>query len=141
MKSFLASTYDTTLYNDGYLDSSYYAAPSYSPVGTIFYLAFIIFMIVSVWKVFVKAGKPGWASIVPFYNIWVLLEVANRPGWWLILYFIPLVNIVIHFIVSIDVAKAFGKDGAFGFFLIGIFGFIGYPIIAFGKASYKKIAR
>ena len=93
--------------------------------------------IVAMWKVFTKAGKPGWAAIIPIYNAYVLLKIAGRPGWWLILFIIPLVNIVVAFIVFVDVAKSFGKGAAFGIFLLGFFSIIGYAILGFGNASYQ----
>ena len=99
-------------------------------------LAIGLFLIVSFWKVFVKAGQPGWGIFIPIYNIYLLIKIAGRPGWWLILYLIPFVNIVIGIIIGIDIAKNFGKDTAFG---LGLFflGFIFYPIMAFGSAEYK----
>jgi hypothetical protein len=87
------------------------------------------------WKVFVKAGQPGWAVLIPFYNVYVLLKIAGKPGWWLILAFIPFVNIVIAIVVSIAVAKCFGQGAAFGVFLLFLFG-IGYPILGFGNYTY-----
>lgn len=137
------ATYDATLYEttDPYMyDSTYYTQTAPDPVSGFVGLAIFVLMIVSMWKVFTKAGKPGWAAIVPFYNIWVLLEVAGRPGWWLILMFIPLVNLVILVILSLDVAKKFGKSGVFGFFGLFLFGFVGYPILAFSDAKYNKAA-
>jgi hypothetical protein len=108
-------------------------------VLVIIYIAFVIFIIVSMWKVFVKAGQPGWGVLIPIYNIYLMLKIAGRPGWWLLLFLIPLVNIVIGIIVDIDIAKNFGKDTAFG---LGLFflGFIFLPILAFGKAKYKAIS-
>ncbi|AHH95594.1 hypothetical protein GCM10010174_78440 [Kutzneria viridogrisea] len=96
-----------------------------------------VFYIVVFWSVFTKAGKPGWAAIIPFYNTYTLIKIAGRPGWWLILFFIPLVNIVISIILMLDVAKSFGKGGAFGFFGLWLFGFIGFPILAWGSAQYR----
>ncbi len=107
-----------------------------SVLGLIVWLAVMIVIIAGIWKVFTKAGKPGWASIIPIYNVVVLLEIAGKPLWWVILYFVPLVNIVITFIVSIEVAKAFGKGTGFGVglvFLAPIF----YPILGFGSAQYQ----
>ncbi|HET9140966.1 DUF5684 domain-containing protein [Actinophytocola sp.] len=95
-----------------------------------------VFMIVCVWRVFSKAGQPGWAAIIPIYNIYVQCKVARKPGWWTLLFFIPLVNLVFAIIVSIGIAKAFGKGGAFGFFGLVLFPFVGYPILAFGDARY-----
>ena len=101
-------------------------------------IALSLFLIVSFWKVFVKAGQPGWGIFIPIYNIYLLLMIAGKPGWWLILYLIPLVNIVIGILVAIDIAKNFGKDAAFGLGLVFL-GFIFYPILAFGSATYQKV--
>ncbi|WP_433265212.1 DUF5684 domain-containing protein [Actinosynnema sp. CS-041913] len=106
-------------------------------VPIIISLAIAVLMIAAMWKVFAKAGQPGWAAIIPFYNIYVLLKVAGRPGWWLILFIIPIVNIIMSIIVSLDVAKSFGKSGAFGFFGLWLFGIIGYPVLGFGDARYQ----
>ena len=110
------------------------------PVGAIIAfaligLAFGVVAIIATWRVFTKAGQPGWAAIVPFYNTYVLLKVVGRPGWWLVLYFIPLVNLVILIIVAIDLAKAFGKGGGFAAVLI-LFSFIGLCILGFGDSRY-----
>jgi hypothetical protein len=85
--------------------------------------------------VFTKAGEPGWACIVPIYNIYILLRIAGRPGWWLILYFVPIVSIIVAIIVAIDLARAFGKGAGFGLGLVFL-GFIFFPILAFGDAQY-----
>ncbi|MGB5847807.1 MAG: DUF5684 domain-containing protein [Ignavibacteriaceae bacterium] len=98
-------------------------------------LAFGLFIIVSLWKVFEKAGQPGWGILIPIYNILLLLKIAGKPGWWILLYIIPLVNFVIAIIVSIEIAKNFGKDAAFGIGL-AFLGIIFYPILAFGSAQY-----
>jgi hypothetical protein len=99
-------------------------------------LAILVLVIVGMWKVFTKAGEPGWASIVPIYNLIVLLKIAGRPGWWFLLMLIPLVGIVIQFIVAVDVAKSFGKGTAFGVFMLGLLSPIGYPMLGFGSARY-----
>ena len=99
-------------------------------------LGFLIVMIASIWKVFVKAGKPGWACIVPIYNAIVILEIAGRPLWWIILMLIPFVNFVIAIIVMIDLAKRFGKGTGFGVGL-ALLGFIFFPILGFGPARYQ----
>jgi len=99
-------------------------------------IALALFFIVSMWKVFVKAGQPGWGCLIPIYNLYLLLMIAGKPGWWLILYLIPFVNIVISILVNIDIAKNFGKDAMFGLGL-AFFGIIFYPILAFGSAQYQ----
>jgi len=106
-----------------------------SAVAVIIWLALAILMIASFWKIFTKAGKPGWASIIPFYNIYVMLQIASKPGWWLILYFIPLVNLIIGIIVIVALAQSFGKGVGFAVGMIFI-GIIFYPILAFGSARY-----
>ena len=98
-------------------------------------LALVIVVIAGMWKVFAKAGKPGWTVIIPIYNIVVLLQVARRPIWWIILMFIPIVSIIVAIVVAIDIAKNFGKGVAFGLGL-AFLGPIFYPILGFGSAQY-----
>lgn len=104
-------------------------------VYLLFILAFAVIMIISMWKIFVKAGKPGWAAIVPIYNVIVLLEIVGRPVWWILLLIIPCVNIVINIIVCIDLAKSFGKDVGYGIGL-ALLSIIFFPMLGFGKAQY-----
>jgi hypothetical protein len=92
-------------------------------------------MIAGLWKVFVKAGQPGWACLVPIYNVYTLVLIAGKPGWWTLLYFVPFVNIVVGVLVAISVAKSFGRSAAFGVFLLFFLG-IGYLIIGFGGDRY-----
>ncbi len=101
-----------------------------------FELALIVAIIAGFWKVFVKAGKPGWAAIIPIYNAIVLLEIAGKPLWWIILFFIPIVNIIVGIIACIALAKKFGKSDAFGVGL-ALLGFIFFPILGFGDAQYQ----
>ena len=94
-----------------------------------------VLVIAGMWKVFTKAGKPGWAAIIPIYNVIVLLQIAGKPIWWILLFFIPIVNIVIAVMVMISVAKAFGKGTGFALgllFLSPIF----IPILGFSDAQY-----
>jgi Family of unknown function (DUF5684) len=97
-------------------------------------LVFGIFTLVVTWRVFTKAGKPGWAAIVPFYGTYVLLKIVGRPGWWLILFFVPIVNIVILILVLIDLAHAFGRSGGFAVLLI-LLQPIGMAILAFSHTA------
>ena len=102
----------------------------------IVYAIVLVVYLASFWVVFTKAGKPGWAALIPFYNIWVLLEIVGRPGWWLILYLIPIVNIIVLIIISVDLAKSFGKGTGFAIGLI-LLPIIFYPILAWGDATYR----
>lgn len=99
-------------------------------------LVVVVFEIAAWWKVFEKAGQPGWASIIPIYNVIVILQIAGRPVWWILLSLIPLVNVIITVIVCIDFAKSFGKGTGFG---IGLWlvAFIFIPILAWGDAQYQ----
>ena len=101
----------------------------------VFLLAIAIVFIAGLWKTFAKAGEPGWAAIIPIVNVYFICKIAGRPGWWLILFLIPVVNIVISVIVSLDVAKRFGKGAGFGiglWLLPAIF----FMILGFGSAQY-----
>ncbi len=102
----------------------------------IIYLAVIVLMIAGMWKTFAKAGKPGWAAIIPIYNMIILLEVAGKDLWWIVLFFIPFVNLIAMILVAIAVAENFGKSAGFGVGL-ALLGFIFFPILGFGDAQYK----
>jgi uncharacterized protein DUF5684 len=106
--------------------------------GTMFWVIWcvvIIFYIAAMWKVFTKAGQPGWAAIVPIYNGIVMLQIAGKPIWWILLYFIPIVNIVISIIVLHSISKNFGHGVGFTLGLIFL-GFIFIPILAWGESEY-----
>jgi hypothetical protein len=100
------------------------------------YLVVVAALLVANWILYTKAGRPGWASIIPIYSAYVLLKIVGRPGWWLILFLIPLVNVVIYIIVMLDLAKVFGKGSGFGVGLMFL-PFIFIPILAFGDARYN----
>jgi hypothetical protein len=102
----------------------------------IVYLAIIILMIAAMWKIFTKAGKPGWAAIIPIYNTIVLLEVVGKPIWWFLLMFIPVVNFIILIIVDLELAKKFGQSTGFAIGLI-LLPVIFYPILGFGGSRYQ----
>jgi hypothetical protein len=107
-------------------------------VGLFFFaiwLAVVVLTIAGLWKVFSKAGQPGWAVLIPIFNFYVLLKVAGKPGWWLILLLIPLVNVAIAILTLVAVCERFGKGGGFAVGLIFI-PFIFYPILGFGDALY-----
>ena len=97
---------------------------------------FFVIVVAGLWKVFSKADEPGWAAIIPIYNLYVLTKIIGRPWWWLILLFIPVVGFFVHFIMAIDLAKSFGKDTAYGIILLGILNLVGYLILGFGDAEY-----
>ena len=97
----------------------------------IMYLAVIVLTIAGMWKTFDKAGQPGWAAIVPFYNMYVLTQVAGKEVIWFVLMLVPFINVIAYIVVSIGVAETFGKGAGFGIGL-WLLPFIFYPILGFG---------
>ena len=105
------------------------------------YIVVIVFEIAALWQVFVKAGQPGWAAIIPIYNIYILLKVIGRPGWWLLLFLIGIVpfvgwivDLVLGIIIGQDLAKSFSKSTGFGVGL-WLLSFIFIPILGWGRRS------
>jgi Family of unknown function (DUF5684) len=117
-----------------YSSSAQGTAPS--PFATIIALLITLVVIVAMWKVFTKAGHPGWASIIPIYNLYIWCKIVGRPAWWIILMLIPFVNFIICIILCIDLAKSFGKGAGFGIGLV-LLGIIFFPILGFGSAQYQ----
>jgi hypothetical protein len=115
--------------------NSDYGSGGMGVVGTLIYIVVIVFYIFCLWKIFVKAGKPGWAAIIPIYNILVELEIVGRPWYWLLLMFIPVVDIVLGIIVLFRMSKVFGHGTGFGFGLLFL-SFIFLPILAFDESKY-----
>ncbi len=97
-----------------------------------------LLVIAGLWKVFTKAGKPGWAAIIPIYNVVVLLQIAGKPVWWIILFLIPFVNFVIMVLVWMGVAKAFGKGVGYTIGLL-VLSPIFIPMLGFGSAKYSGV--
>jgi uncharacterized protein DUF5684 len=110
--------------------------PVVGAIGGCIGLVLGLIVIIAMWKVFTKAGQPGWAAIIPIFNLYILCKVAGRPGWWLILMLIPFVNFIIAIILCIDIAKNFGKGAGFGIGL-AFLGVIFFPILGFGSATYQ----
>jgi len=102
----------------------------------VFYLAIFLFFVICYWRIFTKAGEAGWKSIIPIYNSIILLKIIKKPWWWIFLFLIPIVNIVIAVIVALELAKVFGKSPVFGVVGLFLFSIVGYPMLAFGSATY-----
>lgn len=98
-------------------------------------LAIMIVIIAALWKVFTKAGQPGWGCLIPIFNIYLMLKIAGRPGWWLILAILPIVSLIL-LVIPFDIAKKFGQSVGFGVGLL-LLPFIFYPILGFGDAKYQ----
>ncbi len=97
-------------------------------------LAIVGALVAGLWKVFEKAGKPGWASIVPIYSVLVLLEIVGKPAWWILLLLCtgPIGGILI----GMALPERFGKTSTFGIVALGLFPMVGFPMIGFGDAKY-----
>src|SRR5579864_2375630 len=106
--------------------------------GLLFFLVFIGLLVVALagmWKMFEKAGQPGWACLVPIYNIFILVRIVGKPDIWVLFMLIPFVNFIIGILLAIEVARVFGKGTGFGIGLIFL-PMIFYPILGFGDARY-----
>lgn len=94
------------------------------------------------WRIFTKAGKPGWASIIPVYNMVVLFQIVGMNPWLLLLYIVPFVNyvasIVLIIMLGIKLAKVFGKSSGFAVGLIFL-NTIFMLILGLGNAEYVGI--
>lgn len=122
-----------------YYDYYEYSTPVYSsPVTNIISLALGVLLIVSMWMIFKKAGKPGWAAIVPFYNIYVEYEITWGSGWRFLMLLIPFYNIILAIQTQVKLAKAFGKGGGFAVGLIFL-PYVFQPILAFSDAAYLGV--
>ena len=111
------------------------------PIGMILFICLLalvvaVFIIAAMWKVFTKAGQPGWAAIIPIYNIYILTKIGGKPGYWTLLCLIPLVNYIFVVWLYNMVSKSFGKDEGFtvGLVLLGI---VFWPILGFGDSKYQ----
>lgn len=107
----------------------------FGTVSFLFALGFMAIILASFWVVFEKADKPGWASLIPIYNTYVMLKIGDNPGWYLLLMFIPLVNLYAVGKMHLGIAKAFGKGIGWGAGL-WLLPFVFYPMLGFGDASY-----
>jgi hypothetical protein len=120
------------------MDYEYSSSLSAETLMTILFisLAFSIFLIAAQWRVFTKAGQPGWAALIPIYNVYIMTKIAGKPGIWTLLMFIPIVNIIFAIWLLNMVSKSFGHDEGFtvGLLFLGI---IFWPILGFGKSKYQ----
>ena len=129
--------YDYTYYGD--YDSA--SLGGFAALGGGFFLVgtiLSILIIVSMWKIFKKAGKQGWESIVPIYNVIVMLEISGLPMWYVVLYIIPFANIYAMFKTYIELAKKFGKGTGFGVLTVFV-PIVGFPVLAFSNCSYEGV--
>ena len=135
-------------YYDGYGTTSTYgqtaAAAGLGAMGVVYIvlsIAISVVMIISMWKIFVKAGREGWISLIPFYNLWTLFEIGGQKGAYIFFMFIPCAGPIIYLIFEIkayiEIAKRFGKETSFGILSI-FFPYVTFPILAFSNAKYSE---
>ncbi len=105
--------------------------------GLIIYTVIVLLMIASGWKVFAKAGLPGWGILVPGYNIYLMCKLAGKPGWWVLLLFVPLINLIIAIVLTVAMVQKFGKGAGFVIGML-LLPFIFLPILGFGSATYQR---
>lgn len=109
-------------------------------VAFLLFAAIWLLLLIGLWKVLEKAGQPGWACLVPIYNVYCLIKVAGKEWWWLLLFLVPIVNIVVSIVIVVALARNFGKGGGFAAGLIFL-PWIFYPILGFGTAEYQNKPR
>jgi hypothetical protein len=105
--------------------------------ATLLIIALWLILLIGVWKVFVKGGQPGWACLIPIFNVYCLIKIAGKKWWWLLLCLVPFVNFVVAIMLLVAVSRNFGKGGGFAAGLIFL-PWIFYPILCFGAAQYQK---
>ncbi|MDA8290278.1 MAG: DUF5684 domain-containing protein [Actinomycetota bacterium] len=115
------------------------ASTSGALVALVVYLAVVAFEISALWKVFHKAGRPGWAAIVPVYNTYLLVKISGHSGWWVLLLLVPLLNLVLVVVVLHGLARSFGKGAGFTVGLV-LLSPVFVPVLGFGPARYTRPA-
>ena len=135
------------------MNYSYSAGGAGAAVMFLLMIAVYVVVVIGWWKTFVKAGQPGWAAIVPFYNLYIWVKIAGRPTWWfwvmlvgVLLGWIPILGWILiigvwvmSLLLALDVAKNFGQGTGFGI-LLWLFSGIMYLVLGFGNYQYRQVA-
>lgn len=104
------------------------------------YLLMMVFcgllIVVSLWRVFAKAGESGWKALIPLYNVYILMQICGKPGWWFILLLIPVVGLAINLLAMLSLSEKFGRSPVFGVGLL-LLPMIFFPLLAFGPSLYQ----
>lgn len=131
-------------YNDYTTTYNTAAAAGLGAMGVVYMIvgiAITVIMVISMWKIFVKAGREGWISLIPFYNLWTLFEIGGQKGAYIFFILIPCAGPIIYLVFEIkaylEIAKRFGKDTSFGILSI-FFPYVTFPILAFSDAKYSE---
>ena len=100
------------------------------------WLAVVAVYVAGAWKTFTKANQPGWAAIIPIYNMYVMFKIGGNDWWWVLVMFVPLVNIYASYKMFSGVSNAFGQGIGFTLGLWAL-GFIFFPLLGFGDYTYR----
>ena len=111
-------------------------APSLGPGVVVAFTAVVVLLVASMWRIFSKAGEPGWKAIVPIYGAVVFQRIIGRPGWWVLLMFVPVLNVLVSWVECFDLARVYGKGAGYALGLI-LLGPIFFMALAFGPAVYQ----
>ena len=111
----------------------------------IFFLLIQVVHFVGTWKLYVKSGRKAWEALVPVYNGLVLMKIIKRPGWWVILLFIPIINLLMFPVIWVETARSFGKNSTLDSFLavlsLGLYSlYLNYftPVVYIDDRSLKS---
>ncbi len=107
-----------------------------STAGTIGGIVGYIIFVILLWRIFSKAGRPGWLAIIPIVNTIVLIQISGHSGWTVLFFLIPIFNIVWGIVIAVHLGESFKKGGAFSFFLLWLLSIIGYIVLAFDSSTY-----
>ena len=102
------------------------------------FIALAVFLVACYWKIYTKAGEPGWACLVPIYNIIIFLKIINKPWWWLLLFMIPIVNVILYIIAVHRLSLSFGKGAGFTLGLLFV-SIVFCPLLAFDNSTYTRL--
>ena len=128
------STYDYYNYNTGAAAGAAAAGVGAAMVAYyIICIAVYVLFVIGLWKTFVKAGKAGWISLIPVYNLWTLYELGDQKGFWCL---IPVANIIFYVKACLSLNKKFGKAGWFAFLMIFV-PEVAFIILGFSKDKYQ----
>jgi len=110
----------------------------FTGTNSVIALAFYVLVAVALWKVFEKAGYSGILALIPIVNVFIVVKIAGYSAWMTLLYLIPIVGWIFGIVVAIRLGDRFGKGGLFSFFLLWLIPVIGYFVIGFGDARYRR---
>lgn len=103
----------------------------------VFFIVTFIAIHAGLWRLFEKAGEPGWKAIIPILNYIVLIKIIGKPKWWIVLIFVPLINLVIPFLLLVEICRSYGKDGLGAQTLAMLFPYVYLPYLGFNpKVKY-----